>query len=97
MQVEHRSKRFADGSVEVRLLMSASAELDTQAPWPKAYIQRLNLVLNGELIFEGQLEPGLAPDPFFTFKIKESSPGDRLEITWLDTSDKKGQLVIRLP
>ncbi len=97
MQIEHRSKRYADGSVEVRLLMQASSALDTQAPWPKEYIQKFNLVLNGELIFEGRLEAGMAPDPFFVFRIRESSPGDSLQIAWLDTQSQKDQLNIRLP
>lgn len=96
MQVEHRSKRFADGSVEIRLLLYASAELDSRTPWPEHFVESLQLILNDTLILDGRFGPGLSPDPFFSFRLAQTQPGDRLQILWRDNRNHQGKLTIPL-
>ena len=97
MTIEFRSKRRSDDSVEVRLFFPASEVWTGQETWPERHLDYLGFRLQGVLIMEARLGPGIAPEPFFALRIEGTRAGDHLEILWHTNLDESGTLEITLP
>ncbi len=51
---------------------------------PAHFIQTLVLKHNGKILSECQMGFGISKNPFFSFQIKSTAPGDKISISWID-------------
>jgi len=51
---------------------------------PAHFIRRLVVKVNDQTIIDARLSGGLSKNPFFTFRLKDASPGDKLSVYWVD-------------
>lgn len=51
---------------------------------PAHFIQELVIELNGKAILSADLGGSMSMNPFFSFRLKQVRPGDRLRVRWLD-------------
>jgi len=79
-----------DGVADIRVLMSHPMETGQRKDpagkvIPPHFIQNLTVKLNGKTIAEGQISQAVSRNPVFSFRAKGGKPGDKVEISWLDT------------
>jgi sulfur-oxidizing protein SoxZ len=55
---------------------------------PRNIINAFTAVHAGKTVFEAKLQPGTSSNPFITFFMKVTGPGD-LEFTWVDDAGVK--------
>lgn len=51
---------------------------------PAHFIQELTVEKNGKTVIRAQLGVSMSQNPFFTFRMKDASRGDRLRVYWVD-------------
>jgi len=81
-------------STEVKVLMSHEMETgqrkDAQGKTiPAWFIQEVNATWNGKTVLAAQWGPGVAKNPFVSFKFKGGAKGDKVVISWVDTRGDK--------
>jgi sulfur-oxidizing protein SoxZ len=87
---------------EVKALMPHPMETgvridaDTGEAVPRHYIQQVVCKLNGNVINTFYWGTGVSKNPYLSFKIRDASPGDRLEISWLDNTGDTSATEIEL-
>jgi sulfur-oxidizing protein SoxZ len=90
-----------DGVADIRVLMSHPMETgqrkDTDGKIISAhFIQNVAVKLNGKTVVEGQISQAVSRNPVFSFRAKGGKPGDKVEVSWLDTKGEtnKAETVI---
>ena len=90
-----------DGVAEIRVLMSHAMETGQRKDAdgkiiPLHFIQNVTVKLNGKTVAEGQISQAVSRNPMFSFRAKGGKPGDKVEISWLDTKGEtnKAETVI---
>lgn len=86
--------RMADGSADIRVLMSHPMETglrkdDAGAVIPAHFIQTVTVFVNERAVVSGQTNTAISKNPVFAFKVKGAKSGDRVRITW---SDSRGEV-----
>lgn len=87
--IKIRSKRFADYTL-VRTLIAHPMETgyrkdeETGELIPAHYIQTLTFKHNEQLMSQCQMGYGISKNPFFSFQIKSTHPGDTVIFIWED-------------
>ena len=87
--IKIRSKRLADYTI-VRTLIAHPMETgkrkddDTGQLVPAHFIQTLSFKLNDQLMSLCHMGVGVSKNPFFSFRIKSTQPGDKVSISWED-------------
>ena len=81
-------------STEVKVLMSHEMETgqrkDAQGKTiPAWFIQEVNATWNGKPVLAAQWGPGVAKNPFVSFKFKGGAKGDKVVINWTDNRGDK--------
>lgn len=90
-----------DGVTDIRVLMSHPMETGQRKDAegkiiPLHFIQNVTVKLNGKTVVEGQISQAVSRNPMFSFRAKGGKPGDKVEISWLDTKGEtnKAETVI---
>ena len=56
---------------------------------PEHFITELRVELNGQHMITGLLSTAVSKDPYFSFRLNQAKPGDRLRVSWLDNLGQK--------
>lgn len=88
MKIRAASK---DGVTEVKVLMNHPMETglrkDTSgALVPAMFINEVTASLDDKLVMHAQWGPAVAKNPYLAFKVKGGKAGDKVTISWKDTS-----------
>ena len=54
------------------------------------YIEKMTFELNGVVVAEARMGPGVAEDPLTSITLKKAKSGDRVMVSWIDTRDESG-------
>jgi sulfur-oxidizing protein SoxZ len=78
-----------DGEGDLRILlahpMESGQRRDTGgALLPAHFIQTLAIAVNGKLVIEGSLGPGVSKNPLFAFRLTDVKAGDKVTVSWVD-------------
>jgi sulfur-oxidizing protein SoxZ len=81
----------AGGVTEVKVLMNHVEETGLMkdasgAIIPALYITEVTATLNDTVVMEAQWGPAVAKNPYVAFKVKGGKAGDKVSVTWKDTS-----------
>jgi len=55
------------------------------------FIQTFTVMHNGKTMIEGQLNTSISKNPLFAFKAHGIKAGDKLTVSWIDSSGDKRQ------
>ena len=56
---------------------------------PAWFIQSVVAQLNGKTVMTAQWGPSVAKNPFLQFNVKGAKPGDKVNISWVDSKGDK--------
>ena len=99
--IKIRTKHFPDYTL-VRTLIAHTMETgrnkdqDTKELIPAHFIQTLTFKHNDKVMSECHMGFGISKNPYFSFKIKQANPGDKITISWQDNlgfSDTKDYII----
>jgi len=81
----------AGDTVEVKILMRHDMETGqrkdpTGAVIPAHYIKTIVAKHKDKVVFDANFGPSVSKDPFLSFKFKGGAAGDKVTVTWVDTS-----------
>jgi sulfur-oxidizing protein SoxZ len=48
------------------------------------FVQRVSIKLNGRLLVDSEIGPGVSRNPVFTFRLAGGAKGDKVEVSWRD-------------
>ena len=51
---------------------------------PADFITELRVELNGQNVIKGLLSTAVSKDPYFSFRLNQTKPGDLLRVSWVD-------------
>jgi len=80
-----------DGVTEVKALMAHPMETgqrkgpDGQAV-PALYINEVTAMHNDKIVLSAHWGPAVSQNPFLQFKFKGGAPGDKVVVSWKDSS-----------
>lgn len=79
--------------IEVKTLISHVMETGQRKdrdgkPIPRNIIHTFSAKFGGKDVFTAKLQPGISANPYISFFMKVTGPGD-LEMTWMDDSGAK--------
>ena len=57
---------------------------ETRTPLPAHYIEQMRYEINGRLVAEARLGPGVASNPLTGIAISNAQSGDRVTVHWID-------------
>ena len=88
MKIRAASK---DGVTEVKVLMNHVMETGLRkdpsgALIPALFITEVTAKLNDKVVMQAQWGQAVAKNPFLAFKVKGGKPGDKVSISWTDSS-----------
>ena len=80
-----------DGVTEVKVLMNHVMETGLRKDpsgqiVPALFINEVTAKLNDKVVMQAQWGPAVARNPYLAFKVKGSKPGDKVSISWTDSS-----------
>ena len=80
-----------DGVTEVKALMSHPMETGQRKgpdgqPVPALYINEVTALHNDKVVLSAQGGPAVSQNPFLQFKFKGGAPGDKVVVSWKDSS-----------
>jgi len=80
---------LGQGFTEVRVLMTHPMETGQRKDSdgklvPLHFIQNVTVKLNGRPVVEAQISQAVSRNPVFSFRLKGSAKGDKIEVSWLD-------------
>jgi sulfur-oxidizing protein SoxZ len=80
-----------DGVTEVKVLMNHVMETGLRkdasgALIPALFINEVTAKLNDKVVLQAQWGQSVAKNPYLGFKVKGGKPGDKVTISWVDTS-----------
>jgi sulfur-oxidizing protein SoxZ len=95
MNIKIRSLR-GEAYTEIKLLLSHPMEngrnRDMNGELIAAhFIRELTITLNDKTVVHTHLGGSMSKDPFFTFRLKKTLPGDRLSVSWRDNQGLSDQ------
>lgn len=80
--------RAAGGSTTVKALIRHPMETGTRREQgetvPAHHITEVTVALNGKPVMTAHWGPGVARNPYLSFKIAGASKGDAISLTWVD-------------
>ena len=79
------------GVTEVKVLMNHPMETGLRkdasgALIPALFITEVTVKLNDKVVLQAQWGQSVAKNPYLGFKVKGGKPGDKVTISWVDTS-----------
>lgn len=79
--------------VLVKHAMETGSRVDheTRLTVPADYIDRMTFALNGKIMAEASLGPGVAADPLTAIALEQVEPGDRVSVEWSDSRGDAGR------
>jgi len=88
MKIRAASK---DGVTEVKVLMNHVMETGLRkdasgALIPALFITEVTAKLNDKVVLQAQWGQAVAKNPYLGFKVKGGQPGDKISISWTDSS-----------
>ncbi len=88
MKIRATSK---DGVTEVKVLMNHVMETGLRkdasgALIPALFITEVTAKLNDKVVMQAQWGQAVAKNPYLGFKVKGGKPGDKVTISWIDSS-----------
>ena len=88
MKIRATSK---DGVTEVKVLMNHVMETGLRKDpsgelVPALFINEVTAKLNDKVVMQAQWGPAVARNPYLAFKVKGGKSGDKVGISWKDTS-----------
>jgi len=88
MKIRATSK---DGVTEVKVLMNHVMETGLRKDpsgelVPALFINEVTAKLNDKVVMQAQWGPAVARNPYLAFKVKGGKSGDKVSISWKDTS-----------
>ncbi len=81
--------KIKNGIAEVKALlphpMETGARVDSEgALVPAHYIEEVVCQRNGEMVLRAEWGASVSKDPYFSFKLHNSTVGDKITISWTD-------------
>ncbi len=78
--------------VLVRHPMETGQQRGDEAQWsvPADYIDKMIFELNGAVVAEARLGPGISSDPLTGIALKKAKVGDRVTVSWVDNRGERG-------
>ncbi len=82
--------RAENGRTKILVLvkhpMETGSRLDeeTKTPFPAHFIEQMRFEINGRVVAEAHLGPGVAPNPLTGIAISNARSGDRVTVHWID-------------
>ena len=91
-----RAKMEGDAA-DVKVLMSHPMETGQRKNEkgdlvPVHFIQSVIATHNGRTVLDAQWSQAIARNPFLGFRVKGAKPGDKITISWVDTTGDKGSI-----
>ena len=88
MKIRATSK---DGVTEVKVLMNHVMETGLRKDpsgeiVPALFINEVTAKLNDKVVMQAQWGPAVARNPYLAFKVKGGKSGDKVSISWKDSS-----------
>ena len=88
MKIRATSK---DGVTEVKVLMNHVMETGLRKEpsgqlVPALFINEVTAKLNDKVVMQAQWGPAVARNPYLAFKVKGGKSGDKVSISWKDSS-----------
>jgi sulfur-oxidizing protein SoxZ len=88
MKIRATSK---DGVTEVKVLMNHVMETGLRKDpsgeiVPALFITEVTAKLNDKVVMQAQWSQAVARNPYVAFKIKGGKPGDKVTVSWTDSS-----------
>ncbi len=85
---------MAGDKVEVKVLMSHEMESGQRKDAkgqvvPAWFIQNVNVTCNGRTVLAAEWGPAVSKNPFLAFRFAGGKPGDKIQITWVDSRGEK--------
>lgn len=85
-----------DGVADIRVLMNHPMENGQRKDnagnlVPLHFIQNLSVKLNGRSVIEGELSQAVSRNPVFSFRVRGTKAGDKIEISWLDNKGESSR------
>jgi sulfur-oxidizing protein SoxZ len=63
---------------------------ETRQPLQADYIEKIAFKLNGAVVAEARMGPGVAEDPLTGISLKQAESGDTVSVSWIDTRGETG-------
>lgn len=82
--------KWQTGKLLVRILIEHPMETgrrpsaDTGKPAPAHFITELNVELDEKPVMQGRLSTAISQNPYFSLRLNDARPGQRLRVSWLD-------------
>jgi len=91
-----RAKMEGD-TADVKVLMSHPMETgqrknDKGDLVPVHFIQIVTATHNGNTVLDAQWSQAIARNPFLGFRVKGAKAGDKITVSWTDTTGDKGSI-----
>ncbi len=88
MKIRAASK---DGVTEIKVLMNHVMETglrkdESGALIPAMFITQVSAKLNDKVVMQAQWGAAVAKNPFLAFKVKGGKAGDKISISWTDST-----------
>lgn len=86
--------RLKDGAVEVKLLIQHPMETGSRKDpvsgrkIGRHFIRELRCEVNGTEVLSSDWGWGVARNPFLSFRVTGSAPGDTVVVSWMDNQGK---------
>jgi sulfur-oxidizing protein SoxZ len=59
---------------------------------PVHFIQTVTATHNGKTVLDAQWSQAIARNPFLGFRVKGAKAGDKITVSWTDTTGDKGSI-----
>ena len=88
--------RYQDGQTEILVLVNHPMETGrrrdkkTKQLIPAYYIQKMIFEVNGSVVAEANLGPGVAKNPLTGIVLKGTRAGDKIKVSWTDNKGESG-------
>ena len=79
-----------DGITTVKALINHPMETGlrkdkkTDKPIPAHFIQEVNCTANGKNVLQANWGTAISKNPYISFKLKGTNPGDQISLSWKD-------------
>ncbi len=89
--------RMEGDSADVKVLMSHPMETGQRKNEkgelvPVHFIQSVTATFNGKIVLDAQWSQAIARNPFLGFRVKGAKAGDKITVSWIDTTGDKGSI-----
>lgn len=59
---------------------------------PAHFITELRVELNGQPVMQGFLSTAVSRNPYFSFRLNQAKPGDRIRVSWVDNQGQQDSI-----